>query len=166
MILIKNSRKVILFFTCLLILYLCFFPIPLRVHREMDALFYPCGADEPQPCTISINGVRFLYLFRQDQYDGTFAISLLPETSENGARLETFLGNKTAGPMWYNVDHPDDSILNLGYVAASADFSWFYIYLTDDSFLGQVIAPTSMDYEAMHTLLEEKEYLVPSVPTS
>ena len=159
----SRKQPIIALFAALLILYFCFFPLPLRVHREMDALFYPRGAADPQPCTISMDGVRTLYLFKQDQYDGTFAISGMPETIENGARLGTFLGNKTAGPLWYYAE--DSDILSLGCIAAPADFSWFYIYLADDGFLGEVIAPASMNYEAMHTLLEEMEYLVPSIPT-
>ena len=159
----RRNKRVLIFTAAVLILYLCFFPIPLRVRMEMDALRYAPGSAEPQPCTISMDGIRTIYLFRQDQYDGTFVISDMPETSENGARLGTFLGNKTAGPLWY---HTNDGILSLGMIAAPADFSWFYLYLNDeDGFVGEIIAPASMCYDEMHALLEKSEYLVPSVPS-
>lgn len=159
----RRNKRVLIFTAAVLILYLCFFPIPLRVRMETDALFYPRGAAEPQPCTISMDGIRSIYLFKQDQYDGTFVLSDMPETSENGARLGTFLGNKTAGPLWY---HTDNGILSLGYIAAPADFSWFYLYLNDENgFVGEIIAPASMDYDAMHALLEKEDYLVPSIPS-
>ncbi|MBQ2955723.1 MAG: hypothetical protein IJE08_04600 [Clostridia bacterium] len=157
----KNRRAVLFSVAVLLIVCLCIFPIPLRVHREMDAHRYSPDSAAPQPCTISMDGIRTIYLFREDQFDGTFVISDMPETIENGARLGTFLGNKSAGPMWY---YTDDGILSLGYIAAPADFSWFYIYLNDDGFSGEVIAPASMSYEAMHALLEEHNYIVPSGP--
>ena len=159
----RRNKRVLIFTAAVLILYLCFFPIPLRVRMEMDALRYAPGSAEPQPCTISMDGIRSIYLFRQDQYDGTFVLSDMPETSENGARLGTFLGNKTAGPLWY---HTDNGILSLGYIAAPADFSWFYLYLNDENgFVGEIIAPASMDYDAMHALLEKEDYLVPSIPS-
>lgn len=159
----RRNKRVLIFTAAVLILYLCFFPIPLRVRMEMDALRYAPGSAEPQPCTISMDGIRSIYLFKQDQYDGTFVLSDMPETSENGARLGTFLGNKTAGPLWY---HTDNGILSLGYIAAPADFSWFYLYLNDENgFVGEIIAPASMDYDAMHALLEKEDYLVPSIPS-
>ena len=163
----KNRRTILIIIVVLLLLWLCFFPIPLRVRMEMDALFYPFGAAEPQPCTISMDGIHSIYLFKQDQYDGTFIISDMPETSENGARLGTYLGNKTAGPLWYRVDDPFDApILSLGWIAAPADFSWFYLYLNDeDGFVGEIIAPASMGYDEMHALLEKSDYLVPSIPS-
>jgi len=162
----RRNKRVLIFTAAVLILYLCFFPIPLRVRMEMDALRYAPGSAEPQPCTISMDGIRTIYLFRQDQYDGTFVISDMPETSENSARLGTFLGNKTAGPLWYRVDDPFDApILSLGWIAAPADFSWFYLYLSNNGFIGEIIAPASMGYDEMHALLEEKDYIVPSVPS-
>ncbi len=163
----KNRRTILIIIVVLLLLWLCFFPIPLQVRMEMDALRYSPDAAEPQPCTVTMDGIRSIYLFKQDQYDGTFVISDMPETSENGARLGTFLGNKTAGPLWYRVDDPFDApILSFGWIAAPADFSWFYLYLDGkDGFIGEIIAPASMGYDEMHTLLEEKDYIVPSVPS-
>ena len=167
----SKKRRALILFSVLLVLCLCFFPIPLRVRMEMDALFYPRGAAEPQPCAISLDGVRSIYLFKEDQYDGAFVVSNLPETSEYGARLETFLGDGMGGPLWYRRDDPaffDDPVIDLGAIRAPADFSWFYLYLSSDEkggFFGEIIAPASMGYDEMHALLGEGKYLDFYIPS-
>ena len=64
------------------------------------------------------------------------------------------------------VYYTDDGILSFGYITAPYDISWFYIYLSNDGFTGEIIAPASMDYATIHALLEKHNYIVPSVPVS
>ena len=134
----------------LLILYLCFFPVPIRIRKNFDAHRYSADApDEPAACAVSLDGVYRLFLFRANTYEGVCEISGVPETSAENAHLRTpVIGDGGYGYLWYQTK---TDLVDLGMWVAPGDLSWLYLRLDyANGTFDEIIAPSSgADWSAM-----------------
>lgn len=71
----------------LLIAAVCLLPLPRKIQRTCEALEWRCGDGEYSvKRTVTIDGVYYDYLFKEDSFHGSFVISGYPQTTQELAR--------------------------------------------------------------------------------
>ena len=98
----------------LLIAAVCLLPLPRKIQRTCEALEWRCGDNEYSvKRTVTIDGVYYDYLFKDDQFKGKFIVEGYPFTSQASA-YGYFIANHY-GSMWHLDAHnlPDKSLGSL-----------------------------------------------------
>ncbi|MBQ4553308.1 MAG: zf-HC2 domain-containing protein [Clostridia bacterium] len=98
----------------LLIAAVCLLPLPRKIQRTCEALEWRCGDNEYSvKRTVTIDGVYYDYLFKDDQFKGKFIVEGYPFTSQASAH-GYFIANHY-GSMWHLDAHnlPDESLGSL-----------------------------------------------------
>lgn len=75
-----KTRNVILLLLLIAAAYACFLPLPRSIHVTHCAVAWRNCDDANTPTSVTMDGIYFDYLFREDYFDGAITVSGFPET--------------------------------------------------------------------------------------
>ena len=106
-----------------------FLPFPVKIQRQLTGVaFSGEPGEEMEPCEIAIEGTKYRYLLKPDVFDGTFALSVDPRTTERGA----------------------PGIAHVGYFLSDSDLNWVYVRTRDaQGNIRDIAAPAQGREEAL-----------------
>ena len=138
-------------------------PFPQRIRHTLDGVIISAeGSGEAEACTVTLDGVCYRYLLRDDEYVGQFAISALPYTVNNDD-LRACGESNTINFLAYLTD---GGYRNAGYFLTPDGFASLYgrIHGTD-GLEYHLVAPAADEdaaQEYIRSLEAQREFPLPS----
>lgn len=109
-------------------------PFPVKIQRQLTGVaFSGEPGEEMEPCEVAIEGTKYCYLLKPDVFDGTFALSVDPRTTERGAHLNAGIAGETVSFLTYTYadETGGPGIAHVGYFLSDSDLNWVYVRTRD-----------------------------------
>lgn len=135
---ILNWKTALAALLILALAYLALGPIPVKVHREYKGLARAYGLDgEVQNCTVTLEGMYYVYLFRYNELFSTFDISLDGRTAE-GCGVQTTVSRDSVSQLTYWGE--DTGYFSVGWFVSPDMLDWLYIMLEGEDSVTEIAA--------------------------